>query len=465
MSSRERTPKSAAIYCRISFDKAGEGLGVERQEALCRKLAKERGWPVAEVYVDNDRSAYSGKPRPGYQRMLADIEAGLRDAVVCVDLDRLTRRPAELEAFMDLADKQHVALANVSGDTDLSTSDGRFKARIMGAVARQESEKKGERVSREAEQAARRGVPRGSRRPFGYEPDRVMIREDEAALIKDAVARVLAGVTVPSIARDWNGRGIASPQGATYGWSAATVMGVLRNPRIAGLRAYRGEIVAEGAWPAIVDRDTFERLQAKIRRTTRRGRAPRRLLTAIARCGRCGSPLWNSNRTDNGRRVSRYSCIKRPGAPGCGATTVVGERLDELITEAVLHRLGTKALARALTRKPKQPPVDTDLARIERDLEDLAADFGAGRISRREWLAARKPLEDRLVKARRTLDTTNGTTALAPFRNTNVRAAWERLDIDRKRAVLEALIERVTVRPATTPGRFTPDRVDVVWRV
>ena len=139
--------------------------------------------------------------------------------------------------------------------------------------------------------------------------------------------------------------------------------------------------------------------------------------------------------------------------------------MDELITEAVLHRLGTKALARALTRKPKQPPVDTDLARIERDLEDLAADFGAGRISRREWLAARKPLEDRLVKARRTLDTTNGTTALAPFRNTNVRAAWERLDIDRKRAVLEALIERVTVRPATTPGRFTPDRVDVVWRV
>jgi len=290
-SARKTAPNAAAIYCRISLDRNGEGLGVERQEALCRKLAKERGWPVAEIYVDNDRSAYSGKPRPAYQRMFADIEAGLRDAVVCVDLDRLTRRPAELEAFMDLADMHHVALANVSGDTDLASSDGRFKARIMGAVARQESERKGERVSREAEQAARRGVPRGSRRPFGYEPDRVTVREDEAALIKDAVERVLAGVSLPSIARDWNARGISTPQGALRGWSGTSVVEVLRNPRIAGLRTYHGEVVSEGAWPAIVDRETFERLQVKIRRSARPGRPARRLLSGVARCGLCGSPM------------------------------------------------------------------------------------------------------------------------------------------------------------------------------
>jgi DNA invertase Pin-like site-specific DNA recombinase len=460
----KRAPKAAAIYCRISSDRSGEGLGVERQEQLCRKLAGERGWPVAEVYVDNDRSAYRGKARPAYTRMLGDIEAGVRDAVLCVDLDRLTRRPAELESFMEIADSLGIALANVSGDTDLSSSDGRFKARIMGAVARQESEKKAERVAREAEQAARRGEPRGSRRPFGYEADRITIREEEAALIKDAAERVLRGETVPAIARDWNARGLPSPQGAAHGWSATTVMGILRNPRIAGLRTYRGEIVADGAWPEIVDRKTFERLQGEIRRTVRPGRAPKRLLTAIARCGRCGAPLWNSNRTDNGRRVSRYCCIKRPGAPGCGATTVVADRLDELIVEAVLHRLGTKTVARALTRKPKQARVDVDVARIERDLEDLAADFGAGNISRREWLAARKPLEERLARARKVVDAESGTAALTPFRGRDVRQAWEELDIDRRRAVLGALIDRVVVNPAIVPGKFSRDRVDVVWR-
>src|SRR4051812_31141341 len=94
-----RAPQAAAIYCRISLDRSGDGLGVDRQGPLCLRVAWERGWPVAEVYVDNDGSAYSGKPRAEYARMLADIEAGVRDAVICVDLDRLTRRPAELEAF------------------------------------------------------------------------------------------------------------------------------------------------------------------------------------------------------------------------------------------------------------------------------------------------------------------------------------------------------------------------------
>ena len=66
---------SAAIYCRISRDGGGLGLGVARQEELCGKLAAEKGWPVAEIYVDNDMSAYSGAPRPAYRRLLSDLEA------------------------------------------------------------------------------------------------------------------------------------------------------------------------------------------------------------------------------------------------------------------------------------------------------------------------------------------------------------------------------------------------------
>src|SRR5215471_13253749 len=129
-STKTKTPTAAAIYARISHDTNGDGLGVERQEMLCRKLAKAKRWPVADVYVDNDRSAYTGKPRPEYKRMLDDIEHGRIDAVVCVDLDRLTRRPAELETFIVHADKYGVALANVSGDLDLSTSEDRMRARM-----------------------------------------------------------------------------------------------------------------------------------------------------------------------------------------------------------------------------------------------------------------------------------------------------------------------------------------------
>ena len=80
----------------------------------CAKLCAQRGWTTVE-YVDNDTSASNGKTRPAYQRMLADIREGRVDAVVAWNLDRLHRRPIELEHFIALADQKHIALATVGG--------------------------------------------------------------------------------------------------------------------------------------------------------------------------------------------------------------------------------------------------------------------------------------------------------------------------------------------------------------
>ena len=150
----------AGIYLRQSRDRYGTGLAVGRQREDCLRLCSDRGWEPVQ-YVDNDVSAYSGKRRPAYERMLADIEAGQLGAVVVWDLDRLHRRPVELEQFIHLADKHRLALATVSGDTDLATDSGRLFARVKGAVARSEGErkstrqKKGRVAGRPVGQAAR----------------------------------------------------------------------------------------------------------------------------------------------------------------------------------------------------------------------------------------------------------------------------------------------------------------------
>jgi DNA invertase Pin-like site-specific DNA recombinase len=99
----------AAVYLRQSLDRDGTGLAIARQRDDCLKLCVERGWEPVE-YVDNDTSASSGKARPAYMRMLADIDAGHLRAVVAWDLDRLHRRPVELEPFIDLADRHRLAL-------------------------------------------------------------------------------------------------------------------------------------------------------------------------------------------------------------------------------------------------------------------------------------------------------------------------------------------------------------------
>ena len=139
----------AGIYVRIIDDRTDQHAGVQRQEADCRQLAESRGWGVVAVYEDNDLSAYRGKERPAYLRLLEGLKAGEIDAVVVWHLDRLHCHPKELEEFFETCDGPGVGdLATVTGDVDLSTGDGRFQARILGAVARKESDDKSRRIRR-----------------------------------------------------------------------------------------------------------------------------------------------------------------------------------------------------------------------------------------------------------------------------------------------------------------------------
>src|SRR6478735_9537105 len=129
-----------AIYCRISEDREGAGLGVERQRVDCQRLAESRGWSVRAVFTDNDLSAYSGKPRPGYRAMLEAAERGDLDAIVAWHSDRLHRSPVELEAFISICEAHDLQVVTVqSGAIDLATPSGRMVARMLGSAARYES--------------------------------------------------------------------------------------------------------------------------------------------------------------------------------------------------------------------------------------------------------------------------------------------------------------------------------------
>src|SRR6266511_4540947 len=94
------------IYCRISRVRRQDGkvetLGVERQGPPSRALVERMGGTVAKVYVDNDISAYSGKRRPDYEAMLADVKAGAIAGIVAWHPNRLTRQPIANERRISL---------------------------------------------------------------------------------------------------------------------------------------------------------------------------------------------------------------------------------------------------------------------------------------------------------------------------------------------------------------------------
>lgn len=464
-------PRSAAVYCRISQDRLGTQLGVRRQEEDCRALADRKGWRVAEVYVDDDVSAYSGKPRPAYRRLLVDLASGSRDAVLVYDLDRLHRQPRELEEFFGVCDQAAVRdLASVAGDVNLSTDEGRFHARIMGAVAAKESADKSRRIRRQRDQMASEGRPNGGRRPYGYEPGGLVVREAEAQRVREAARRVLAGESLRTVARSWNATGAPSASGSE--WTVSGLRSVLSGPRIAGLRVHRGEVVGDAAWPALVDRETHERLVALLgdRRRQGKGRPPTNLLTAMLVCGRCGANLSSSRRLDGARR---YACHPSPGgAKGCGRIAVAAEPVEAVVSEAVLSALSGPGLEDALRAASGEDAERAELiASLQADearLDELATLYADGQLDARSWSVARERLQTRAEDTRKALQRRPGLGVLGslPTGDSALRAAWDAESVEWRRAVIAAVLDHVVVGPGRQgPRTFDPSRLDLVWRV
>ena len=463
-------PRSAAIYARISSDVTGEGLGVARQLKDCRKLAESKGWTVGAEYVDNDISAFKSKPRPQYDAMLRDLELGVRDAVIVYNADRLTRRPIQLEQFIEVCEHAGIRhVATVTQDIDLGNDDGLFMARILAIVAAKESGRKSERLKRKARETAERGLPGGgSNRPFGYESDKVSVNEPEAQIIRSLAERSLAGESTRSLAQWLNDQDVPTATGAD--WTSATVRGILLSARIAGLRAHHGEVVGPAVWEAIISPEIRDQLlrASTAKRVSGRRVARRYLLSGMLRCGKCSNKLFSSAR----RGTRRYVCMKGPDHGGCGRLTVVAAPVEEWIAQAVLYRLDTTQMDDTLRgRRAADEQQDVLLAQLAADqskMAELATMFGQGEISRPEWMNARAPIEARVATSTRQLAQHTGSHTLDGLigNGQELAARWSGLNLERQNAIVRAVLDYATIAPGTQGSRsLDPNRIEPAWRL
>jgi site-specific DNA recombinase len=481
----------AGIYCRISRDRDGEGLGVERQRQDAERLVASRGWTTAGTYADNDLSAYSGKRRPGYEQLLEDVRNGSVNAIVAWHPDRLHRSPKELESFIDLIESRGTLVETVTaGPVDLATPTGRAVARTLGAWARYESEHKAERQRRKHLELAERGIPTGGgTRPFGHSSDWRALIPEEAALVREGVERVLAGDSLRSIASDWNRRNIRTSTGGR--WQQQPLRRMLTSGRIAGLRELRGtetrtaqwgknagepitvrtavpKLVTQGQWPRIIDVETLMRVRAVLLDPTRRKtgtRGEKYLLTGLLRCHACGGRLVARPREDKTRR---YVCSTGPMYEGCGKTFVLAEPLEKLVSDMVMLAIDGPDLQRALAARNGHDKADiaaltTALSAAKERIRWLGEDFAEGKVSREAFAQADRAIGD---KVRELNEVLAAATAAAPVARLVGGAVerWPELSFDQRRAVLSAVVEKVVIGAGRRGyNRFDPTRVDVRW--
>lgn len=479
-----------AIYCRISDDRSGREAGVELQEEQCREYVERMGWTLVRVFVDNDISAFSGKRRPQYQQMVELIRAGEIDTVVTRHIDRLYRQPRELEALIDIVERTEVSIETLkAGRFNLNERSGRTQARLGVTIANDASEATRERVLDRINKNAAEGKMHGALRTYGMEATRhdngthsFKIIDDEAAVIVEAVDRLLSGETLLGVTRDFNTRGILTLRGKK--WSRQALRNLVMSARICGWREHTpgrtdsyswsgGEFVAKGEWPAIVSRQKVERLRRILGDPSRqRGKAGSSYLLSggLVRCGLCGENL--RGHSNHGTRA--YQCVSKKGVgKGCGGVTIRAEALEEDVRETVRAALADGTLSEELRALASSSGADEAWTLVQTLVEEqdaLAADAGAGRITRSQFLAWNDPLTARLATARADLARCQEkeSAALLVGGLSKWDDDWNDADGDlgRRRALLSAALVSVKIGRATKAGRtFDPSRISYEWRV
>lgn len=517
-------PRKAAIYLRISLDREMDGLAIERQREDCERLAEREGWTVVETYIDQSISATDAtKSRPDYDRMVSDYKAGAFDAIVCWDLDRLTRQPRQMEDWVDAARFRGLLLKSVSGDVDLTNENGLLIAGIKIQVARAEVVRKGKRQSKAQQQRARMGrAPKGMR-PLGYAVNGDVI-EHEADAVRAiyalfsraehpeslrSLARALSGTEVikglpalpkhthtVSLEREQARKIRAEEENRPYEprdpkpdgpWSPSTVLGILRNPRYAAMstytpkeyqkdgnrrRTWRAQIIRDdagepirGQWAPIVDDETWWKVQEilddKKRVTNTSGSTKRK---------RLGSGLYRCGLTDS--ETGQVCGKKVTGAPRgytCpGHMVRSGPAIDDFVTEVISARLAEKdAVKKVITpaETSQTRSIDASIsgqrARISRAQHDYDAEIIEGHDLKRVRDAAEERIQE--LEAQKMLQGRTG--ALLPILGVDDPAtAFKGASLELRRQIIDVL---ATVSLLPQPrGRkgFNPASVEIVWK-
>jgi site-specific DNA recombinase len=468
MTKEIETTRSAAIYVRISQDRGGAGLGVERQETECRALAERLGWTVVEVYCDNDLSAFSGKRRPDYERMLADIKAGKITGVIAWHPDRLHRRSAELERYISACEARGVTNQTVTaGMWDLSTPSGRMTARQLGAVAAYESEHKSERIKAARIQQAAAGRHHGGIRPYGYEKDGVTAKPAEAAEVFAACKAIASGASLRGIVRDMNARGVTTVTGKP--WTSERLRQTLMSPRIAGHCTHKGVIVGAGAaWPAIVDEETWQHACAVLANQSRQtngghvtgGAKWLGSGTYVCSCGRRSLRVGGSSK----RHI--YRCTNAADKTATHVTRDAAA-LDAYIESKIVERLSAPDVLEQLLRRDDTADVAAlraEQASLAERKDQAALMFAGGEIDAAQLAQMTRFFTDRGAVIAATLAQTGWHSPLEPLAGGDITGLWSELSVAQKRAALAVLAD-VHVLPIhpTTRG-FNPAGVRIEWK-
>ncbi|HEY4321923.1 MAG TPA: recombinase family protein [Gemmatimonadales bacterium] len=462
--------KRVGIWIRVSTEDQAKGESPENHEARARMYATMKGWTIVRVY---DLSGVSGKTVKDHSEakaMLKDIADGSITGLIFSKLARLARNTRELLDFAEYFDTHHADLISLAESIDTSTPAGRFFYTLIAALSQWEREEISERVKASVITRATLGKPLGGAAPFGfrYDEHRRLVPDPKEAPIRHRLFELfLEERRLKTVADKMNTAGHRTRNGGKF--SDTTVHRLLTDPIAKGQRrANCTRSLGDGRnwdWKspdewiftqveAIVSEELWDacnaHLTARRRNVAVPGKKPVHLFVNYAYC-ECGQRLKVSYKSD------KYSC------KSCGIKVVMTD-LEEVFRDQLRGFLLSpdqvanyleRADATLVERRALAQSMQTDVDALRNEMRKTHRLYLDGELSAKGFGDLYRPLEARVARFDTELPEVQ---AAADFLSVqllsseemfsgarDLYARWDSLAFEEKRAIVENLVERITV--------------------
>ena len=358
--------KITPLYERLSRDDElqGESNSISNQKLMLEDYARRNGFPRPTHFTDDGISG-TRFDRPGFNAMMAEVEAGHVEAIIVKDMSRLGRDYLKVGQIMELLRQKNVRLIALNDGVDSFRGDDDFTPfrNIMNEWYARDTSKK---IRSTFQAKGKTGKHLTGTVIYGYLWDESrthwIVDPDAAAVVRRIFNMTMEGygpyqianrlsadhVEIPSVHLARYGEGVNKNKTVKdiYGWGSSTIVNILKKREYLGhtvnfktrkhFKDKKSHYVDENEWTIfenthepIIDQETFDNVQ-RIRGNVRRypdGWGEAAPLTGLLYCADCGGKMY-VHRTNNGKRISQYTCSNYSKIP-CGTLCPTQHRINE----------------------------------------------------------------------------------------------------------------------------------------
>ncbi len=384
------------LYARVSSEAQDVSLSISAQLKALREYAERNGHVIVREFIDEAETGRSISKRPAFREMVSLAKSLLKpfDATLVWKYSRFARSRTDSIVYKAVLRKHGVQVISITEPADNSPT-GRLMEAIIEDLDEFYSDNLGEEVTRGMRESVSRGFYLSSKAPYGYrkirlkdgakERTKLEIEPYQSQIVISIFNDILLGKGLTEIVRGLNHDGIVSPKGT--GWNKTGLYTILKNEIYTGTFVWgrhskRGNppLRAENAFPALISKETFSKIQemmgnrAPVKVHPRRT-ASRFLLSGLAVCGQCGMALTGQDAKSG--KFSYYICgsLTKKGAGSCSTPYLNSTKFERLVTSKIKEHILTPGNLTELVRLVNEE-MDAATIAYKSEMDTIMSEIG-----------------------------------------------------------------------------------------